>query len=233
MKLRALLFELMDTLVRVPNFDEEVARFLISELRLKVDPKELAKRFRDEWSSKYSELIGKGVYRSVRQLSRETVMSISRRYSLSLSPQELDYFGSAISSMIIELSELYDDVIETIDLLSREGFGIYALTNLDNDIAKKILLKFNALRYFKGVVSSDLTGVGKPAARIFQAALSRAKVSRDQALIVSGLVEDVIGSKLVGIKVVYVNRQNKRLEIEPDYVINSLRELPQLISRLS
>ncbi|WP_069808279.1 HAD family hydrolase [Vulcanisaeta thermophila] len=230
--MKTLFFEVLNTLVRLNNFEVEGARLIREELNIKSPIDELASLFKKEWNDKYNMLINKGIYRSVRQLARETIISILKRYSLSLSPTELDYFGNAISSIMVETSELYPDVVESIERLSQMNVPMYILTNLDNDIAKKVLLTKNLLRYFRGVVSSDLTRVGKPAAKIFQAALNRAGVQPSDALIVSGLVEDVIGAKFLDLQVVFVKRTNVELPIKPTYEINTLLELPELISKI-
>lgn len=227
--MRTLFFEVIHTLIRTMNFESEAAKLLRLELNLRVPNEELINKVRSEWNNKYNALISKGVYRSTRQLAREVVLAIVKHYLLSLNPQELSYFSSAISSTIVETAELYDDAIDIIEKLNKANISMYILTNLDNDIAKKILLRFNLLRYFKGVISSDLTRAGKPSAKIFQAALSRARVSKDDTMIVSGLVEDIIGAKLVGIKVVYVDRLNMRPAVKPDYEVNSLSKIPELV----
>ncbi len=233
MRMKTLFFEVLNTLVRLTHFETESARLIRDELNIRISLDELASQFRKEWEDRYNMLISKGVYRSLRQLARETMISLLRKYSLSLSPAELDYFGNAISSLIVETSELYPDVIEAINALSQMSISMYILTNLDNDVAKKILLRNNLLRHFKGVVSSDLTKVGKPAIKIFQAALNRAGVPPSDALIVSGLVEDVIGAKFLDLKVVFVRRVDVQLPVKPFYEINTLTQLPEIISKLT
>lgn len=222
-------FEVLNTLARIENFEKELANLLTSELRLNVSSEELANKIKNEWINKYNQLISRGAYRSIRQLAREVISSVIRHYTVSVSPQELEYFSNAASSLIVEQAILYEDVPETLQKLAEHNIDMYILTNLDNDIAKKILLKYNILRYFKGVISSDLSRAGKPSAKIFQAALLRAKTSKDNAVVVSGLIEDVVGSKLVGLKVIYVAREGKRPDIAVDYVVNKLPEIVQII----
>ncbi len=233
MRFRVIFFEILNTLMRVENFEEEIARLLQAELRLSANLTELAEKIRNEWQSRYSALIAKGNYRSFRQLAREVIMSVVRQYTISLSPQELDYFSNAVSSILVEQAVPYEDAQETIQTLNEKGYEMYILTNLDNDIAKKVLLRHNMLRFFRGVVSSDLSRAGKPSLRIYQAALARAKVAKEQALIVSGLVEDVIGSKLAGIKIAFVNREGKKLELAPDYVVENLKQILPILESSS
>ncbi|NPA23761.1 MAG: HAD family hydrolase [Crenarchaeota archaeon] len=229
MRFKVVFFELLDTLIRVERFHEEVAKLLASELRLPASINEIAEKIQTEWFNKYNMLISKGAYRSLRQLAREVVISVVKQYTLSLSPQEVDYFSNAISSIFVEQAQLYDDVPDTVSKLSENNVDMYILTNLDNDIAKKILLRHNMLKYFKGVISSDLSRAGKPSLRIYQAALTRAKASKDECVLVSGLLEDIIGSKLVGLKMIFVNRTDKKTDLVPDYTVKSLREIVPIV----
>ncbi|MCG2894675.1 MAG: hydrolase, partial [Vulcanisaeta sp.] len=129
--MKTLFFEVLNTLIRLNNFELESARLIRDELNIKTPLEDLARQFKKEWDDKYNMLISKGAYRSLRQLARETIISLLKKYSLSLSPTELDYFGNALSSLIVETSELYPDVVETIDKLSQMGASMYILTNLD------------------------------------------------------------------------------------------------------
>jgi len=230
--MRTLFFEVMNTLIRNVGFEEEVAKLLKAELNLRISIEELSSKIKHEWSGKYNTLVSKGIYRSIRQLAKEVVLSIVKHHMVSLSPQEIDYFGNAVSSIIVETAELYNDVIDTIEKLNQIEAPMYILTNLDNDIVKKILLKYGILRYFKGVISSDLTRAGKPSVKIFQAALNRAKVSKDKGLIISGLVEDIIGAKLFGLKIIFINRLGLKPTVQPDYEVDSLTKIPEIISKV-
>ncbi len=225
-------FEVLNTIAALKGFEEECARLIKDELNIRASLDELISEFKREWETRYNTLISKSAFRSIRQLARETVIAIAKKYSISISPAEIDYFGNAIASTMIETAELYPDALEALEALAQRNYPMYILTNLDNDIAKKVLLKNNLLRYFKGVISSDLTRVGKPAVKIFQAALNRAGITPKDALVISGLVEDLIGAKFLDLKVVFVNRTRIQPPIKPSFEINDLRELVGLLSKI-
>lgn len=228
-----LFMEVMDTLVSLEGFAYEMATLIKREVDVNASNDEVAALIANEWANKYNQLVSSGNYRSLRGLAKEVMLTIIRRYSLGLGNRELEYWGDALANALVSVAKVYDDVEPALNELSNLGISMYILTNLDNDIAKKILLKNGLLRFFKGVVSSDLTRAGKPSTKIFNAALNRAKVSRDEALVVSGLIEDVIGGKLSQIRTVFINRKQINLTIKPDFMLNSLTELPKLISGIS
>ncbi|WP_291766421.1 HAD family hydrolase [Caldivirga sp. UBA161] len=228
-----LFMEVMDTLASLEGFAQEMASLIKREVDIKASEDDVATLIANEWLSRYNQLVASGNYRSLRSLARDVMLTVIRKYSLGLGGRELEYWGDALANAFVTVAKIYDDVEPALNELSNLGVQMYILTNLDNDIAKKILLKNGLLRFFKGVISSDLTRAGKPNARIFNAALYRAKISKDDALIVSGLIEDIIGGKLSQIKTVFVNRRKVNLTVKPDYIIGDLTELPKLLANMS
>ena len=226
--MRALFIEVIRTLVYLEGFYYEAAYELSHGFGVK-DKAGLATAFEKEWEAAYSGAVGSGTFRSLRYLTRNVVASLSRKFSMSISPPELDYWGNAVINALIDSSRLYDDVNDALTSLSNKALDLYVLTNLDNDIAKKILLKHDILRFFRGVISSDLTRIGKPSIKIFNVAINKAGVNKEEALIVSGLTEDIIGSKLSQIRMAFVNRDNITPTPQPDYVVKDLNELLSII----
>jgi len=227
-----LFMEVVDTLASLEGFPQEMVSLIKREVDVKASEDEVAALIASEWVNRYNQLVSSGNYRSLRGLARDVMMTVVKKYSLGLGGRELEYWGDALANAFVTVARIYDDVEPALNELSNLGVPMYILTNLDNDIAKKILLKNGLLRFFKGVVSSDLTRVGKPNVRIFNAALYRAKVNKEEALIVSGLVEDIIGGKLSQIRTVFVNRRQVNLTVKPDFTINSLMELPKLLANM-
>ena len=225
-----LFVEVVDTLASVDGFEREMASIIRREIDINASLDELTKVVKEEWTSRYNQLISTGSYRSLRSLARDVMMSIARKYSVIIGSREIRYWGDALANVFVSVARVYDDVEGALNELAGMGAQLFILTNLDNDIAKKILLKNGLLRFFKGVVSSDLTRVGKPNVKIFNAALNRAKSSRDESYVVSGLPEDIVGCRLAQLKLIFVMRKPVEFTtIRPDYVVNTLGEVPKLL----
>jgi FMN phosphatase YigB (HAD superfamily) len=94
--------------------------------------------------------------------------------------------------------------------------------------------------HLHSVVVSDDLGIRKPRAEIFRAVLDELGVSPDQALHVGdSLPADVGGAAALGIRTVWITRRVREPEQKlrewdgpaPDYRIEDLAELPELIDR--
>ncbi len=155
--MKTLFMEVLKTMVYLKGFEEEASYMLSRGLGIKAD---LTAEFRSKWEAMYGESISKGTYRSLRQFAKDVVASMLRNRSISIGPRELSYWSNSVVNSMMDAANIYDDVRSALDALMDRGVQLYILTNLDNDIAKKILLKHGLLRYFKGGVISGSDGGG-------------------------------------------------------------------------
>ncbi len=96
------------------------------------------------------------------------------------------------------------------------------------------VVKHNQLdTWLDDVLSVDAVGVFKPDPRVYQLAADRLQVAPGRIGFVSSNGWDAAGAKAFGFTVYWVNRANAPLEelgVAPDYVLNSLNELPDLLA---
>ena len=120
---------------------------------------------------------------------------------------------------------LFDDVLEGLAFLSAR-FPLVALSNGNADLARVGLGA-----YFRGAISAQVFGVGKPDPRIFQAAATAAGVLPGQVLHIGDDAElDVLGALDCGMQTVWVNREDKLWPhaAEPHETVSTLTELTAL-----
>ncbi|MBS7610511.1 HAD family hydrolase [Candidatus Bathyarchaeota archaeon] len=92
--------------------------------------------------------------------------------------------------------------------------------------------------YFDAVITSVDVGANKPEAAPFQEALRRLGALPSEAVMVGNRLDtDILGAKRLGIKAILLRREGiiedkkepRSPEEVPDYVINSLRKLPEIL----
>ena len=86
--------------------------------------------------------------------------------------------------------------------------------------------------YFDAVVISGEVGVGKPHREIFRITLDRLGTQPDTTVLVgNSLRTDIAGAQQVGLRSVWLNRDNKDRDgaVQPDYEINSLDQLREYL----
>ena len=120
---------------------------------------------------------------------------------------------------------LFDDVIPTLKGIKERKLIIGVLTNLDRDMMP-LCRELGLEPYVDVIVTSGEIGVDKPDARIFLAALKRAKVAALEAILVGDQYKnDVLGARGVGIKPLLIDRYNLSEEIADCPRLHALTEV--------
>ena len=99
--------------------------------------------------------------------------------------------------------------------------------------AHQILDRFKLRPYFKVIVISGEVGLKKPSKKIYEITLSKLSTSAEKAVFVGNDYEaDIKGAVNAGMKSVWLNRKNEKLNPEtpnPHYTIKSLTELTDIL----
>jgi len=129
---------------------------------------------------------------------------------------------------------LYEESLRVLEELQGE-YKLFLLTNGSPNLQNnKLDMTPELAPYFDDIIISGAFGKGKPDPSIFEHALERMGISKNQAIMVGdNLNTDILGATRVGIKSVWINRENKeKVEVEPDYEIEHLEELFPILDSL-
>ena len=148
-------------------------------------------------------------------------------------------FGEKLASKFIEERKkcpfVYDETFSVLEQLK----GNYTLVLLTNGAPSlqntKLELTPELTPYFDEIIISGAFGKGKPDPSIFEYVMKRTDHPADQSLMVGdNLMTDILGSSRVGIRSVWINREDqpKHNEIHPTYEINHLEKLFPILARL-
>lgn len=132
-----------------------------------------------------------------------------------------------------------EDAAPTLEALQEMGYSLGIISNAaDDENVQELVDKSNLRPYFGFIISSAACGVRKPDAHIFQLALDHFKVPPEKTVMVGDTLDaDVLGANQAGIYSIWITRRAKYppdgdLPIQPQAVISSLRELPDLLAEL-
>ncbi|MFC3883602.1 HAD family hydrolase [Bacillus songklensis] len=130
---------------------------------------------------------------------------------------------------------VYEETFKVLDRLKGK-YQLLLLTNGSPDLQNtKLDITPELVPYFDHIVISGAFGKGKPDPSIFEHALTRMSLHKDEAIMVGdNLMTDILGASRVGMKSVWINRHNKeRNEVVPDYEIKHLEELYPILDALN
>ncbi|MFC0472787.1 HAD family hydrolase [Halalkalibacter kiskunsagensis] len=130
---------------------------------------------------------------------------------------------------------VYEESFNVLEQLKGK-YNLLLLTNGSPDLQNtKLEITPELVPYFDHIVISGAFGKGKPDVTIFEHALEKMSLTKDEAIMVGdNLMTDILGASRVGMKSVWINRHNKeRNEVVPDFEITHLEELFAILSSLN
>lgn len=127
----------------------------------------------------------------------------------------------------------FADSVPTLQLLREQGLVLGLISNIDED-GDELAGRLGLLSHLDFTVTSMEVGAAKPSAPIFQKALEKANASPDEAVHVGDqLTSDVEGAARVGISPVLLDRDGNHVGYSEHPRIETLSQLPQVLSGLS
>ncbi|HEY6064940.1 MAG TPA: HAD-IA family hydrolase [Thermoanaerobaculia bacterium] len=124
---------------------------------------------------------------------------------------------------------VYDDVLPTLESLSRRDLALGVVSNWDSFLPR-LLAAHGLDRFFRVVAVSAIEETGKPEAEIFHRACRRAGVEPAEALHVGDSVaEDLEGARRAGLSALLLDRGDAHPEVADR--IRSLAEIPERLPR--
>lgn len=127
-------------------------------------------------------------------------------------------------------ANLYDDVIDILDYLSKK-YILFVASNGQTIVQNKRLETAGIDKYFKKYYISEDVGYNKPNEGFFNYIFDDLKDYKKEEYVIIGdrLDTDILGGINVGIITIYINRFNISNDIKPDYEIKSLKELKNIL----
>jgi HAD superfamily hydrolase (TIGR01549 family) len=125
--------------------------------------------------------------------------------------------------------DVFPGVKEMLAELSKK-YKLAVVANAITNVSRLALEKHDLAKYFDYIVLSRDLGVRKPDLEIFVYALRSMWVKGCEAVHVGDSLEvDVQGGKNAGMQTVWLKRKEAETNIQPDYVISKITELPKLL----
>ena len=124
---------------------------------------------------------------------------------------------------------------ELLQALARD-YRLFLVSNGSSDIQRSRIGSSNIPLYFEKMFISEEIGHNKPDVRFFDAVFAAIPDfdKREAVIVGDSISSDIKGGKNAGITTVWFNPANKAApaDLQPDYTISRLCELPELLARL-
>lgn len=234
--IKAITFDLWNTLLEDKDFTEHRINYLSRILRVEgfhIPKNDLlmayrlaSDYYRKEWENNHRHLhVDRRVDYILKELGIELTDDIKRLI-----------INEFMKAYAFDPPAFKEDVKETLERL-RENYmmGIISDTGVTpGSIIRDHLQRCRILQFFSSTVFSDEVGFCKPDSRVFEKALQELRVKPEEVVHVGDLLRtDVAGAKSMGMKAVWLrnNRNMRHIACLPDYMINRLSELLDVLDQ--
>lgn len=155
-----------------------------------------------------------------------------------------DAIGFQTDADVFEVNEKYlsllgeggntlDGAVDLCRELKEKGYDLYIVTNGIEKTQKNRFTKSGLISYFTEIFVSETIGHQKPKKEYFDYVLSHIKEKDIGKIILVGdsLTSDIKGANQSGITCAWLNLKGQELteEYKPDYVINDVREVREIL----
>ena len=171
-----------------------------------------------------------GRYVNFNQVTRESLQVACQTMGLKYADEGLAQLDNAYRTLA-----LFDDALATLQLLRSQQptLKLAILSNGSTEMLEAVV-NFNQLdTMLDAVLSVDAVACFKPDPRVYELACDQLHVNRDEVAFVSSNGWDAAGAKSFGFKTFWINRTCAPVDalgVKPDQVLNTLAELPAMLS---
>ena len=193
---------------------------------------------REEILRRYS-VINRQQWELLEEKKQSREETLTRRFDILFSEYGIDCDGKTARDRYEENLAVGHYFMPGAEALLEKLYGRYELYIISNGTARVQagrIASAGIARYFSGIFISEEIGVNKPDREYFDRSLAQiTDFNPDRALIVGdSLTSDIRGARNAGIRSCWYNfrRERPRTEIQADFEIHFLEELPPLLETL-
>ncbi len=125
--------------------------------------------------------------------------------------------------------KVFEYTFEILDYLTNKGYSIHIITNGFEKTQWLKLNNSNLSKYFKHVITSEISNSVKPKKEIFEYALSKTKGILEESIMIGDNPEaDIQGAINAGMDTIFVNHIKAKCLLKPTYTIHHLKELEEI-----
>ena len=127
---------------------------------------------------------------------------------------------------------IYPEVKECLDNLKSKKIKISILSNGTPNLLKSLVESNNIQNYFDDIMSIEAVGIYKPDSKVYEMPINKYGCKPENICFLSSNTWDVSGGGVFGYNAIWVNRFNKvfdKLSYEPQFVINNLNQLLEIV----
>lgn len=126
--------------------------------------------------------------------------------------------------------KVFDYTFEILDYLTKKDYSIHIITNGFEKTQWNKLNNSNLSKYFKHVITSEISNSVKPKKEIFEYAINKTNGILEECIMIGDNPDaDIQGAINAGMDTIFVNHINAECLLKPTYMIHHLKELEEIL----
>jgi len=235
-RIKVIFFDLGQTLVELSSLSSCMCNSLKKHLpRSNIDINKLAYNWGHETHKLFMEYREKE-FITTKEVHFLSLKKILKTEKINIADKIARITVEDVWQDFIKNNKLCPDVLPVLNQLKQSGYKLGLITDSDLNVANGIIQKHKLTKFFDIKVVSSLIKTYKPNPIIFNEAIKLAKCTPEEGIYVGDSEIDIKGAKDVGLITAIVSRNEMHdpdIGIGPDFRINSLSELPKLVSEIN
>jgi len=230
--IKAVFFDLYNTLVGYDPPREETQAKILKELGVEVAPESLLRPIMAADEFIYQE---HAHYPIGKRTKQETVELYTEYHGIILKEAGIEASWELVTGILKKWLKadykmvLFDDVVPTLTQLKERGLILGLISNVDRDITT-LYQGLGLADWLEVAVTSQEVGFNKPAPQIFRAALRKAKLRPIEAIYVGDQQQiDVVGANNAGMLGILVDRNGFFEDITDSPRVSSLTQIVEYL----
>jgi putative hydrolase of the HAD superfamily len=147
----------------------------------------------------------------------------------SISDNLIDLLAIQYIDSLPEFNHLFHGAFELLDYL-KDKYQLHIITNGFEEIQSKKMINSKIHHYFNQIITSESVGVKKPNPKVFNYALTIAKATKEQSIMIGDNLEaDIQGALDVGIQAIHCNFDDSEPAVSTIQSVYSLLEIKQYL----
>ncbi|MEJ2113959.1 MAG: HAD-IA family hydrolase [Flavobacteriaceae bacterium] len=135
-----------------------------------------------------------------------------KRLGVTVNDQVIDKLSDDYIDNLSSFNHLFDDTIHVLDYL-KPKYNLHIITNGFKEVQEGKLQNSKISQYFNTVTNSEVVGVKKPNAKVFNFALNLAQANVENSIMIGDNYEaDILGALKVGFRVIHFNYHNEEVD---------------------
>lgn len=121
---------------------------------------------------------------------------------------------------------VFEYTYEVLDYLTEKNYSLHLLTNGFEKTQRTKLKSSHLTKYFKNIITSEISNSSKPKKEIFEYALKTVNGKCEESIMIGDSVNaDILGAQNAGMDSIFVNHICAECPASPTFTIQNLKEL--------